>query len=308
MNPDSKIFVAGHKGLVGSAIFRKLKSLGYSNTVTAIHSNLDLTNQADTLSFFKKEKPQYVFLTAAKVGGILANSTYPADFIYNNLMIEANIIHAAYLVGVSKLLFLGSSCIYPKFANQPIREDYLLSGCLEPTNEPYAIAKIAGIKLCQSFNRQYNTKFISAMPSNLYGFNDNFDLETSHVIPAMIRKFHEAKIKSLNKVILWGSGTPRREFLFVDDLADACIFLMEKYNNNEIINVGTGEDFTIKELAIQIKKCTGFEGAVEWDRNKPDGTPRKLLDISKLINLGWSPTTSLSKGIELTYQWYLNNF
>jgi GDP-L-fucose synthase len=308
MVQDSKIYVAGHRGLVGSAILRKLKAEGYTNLITATKQEFDLTRQADTEAFIEKTGPEYIFLAAAKVGGILANTTYPADFIYNNLVIETNLIHAAYAVGVKKLLFLGSSCIYPKFAPQPMKEEFLLTGELEPTNEPYAIAKIAGIKLCQSYNRQYGTNFISVMPTNLYGPNDNFDLETSHVIPAFIRKFHDAKIAlkgSEKPVILWGTGSPRREFLHVDDLADACVFLMTNYNGNEIINVGAGKDITIKELAEMVKDITGYKGDIVWDTSKPDGSPQKLLEVSKLKDTGWEARISLKEGIRMTYDWYL---
>jgi GDP-L-fucose synthase len=304
---SSKIYVAGHKGLVGSAIVRKLTASGYKNILTADKIRLNLIDQRATADFFENEKPDYVFLAAAKVGGILANNNYPADFIYDNTMIESNIIHSSFKTGVKKLLFLGSSCIYPKLANQPIKEEYLLEGKLEPTNEPYAIAKILGIKLCQSFNRQYGTNYISVMPTNLYGYNDNFDLNNSHVLPALIRKFHEAKQNAQESVTLWGTGAPYREFLFVEDLADACVFLMNNYNETEIVNVGTGSDISIKDLAELIKKIIGYKGNIEWDSSKPDGTPKKLLDVSKLSGLGWESTTSLEKGIQLTYNWYLNN-
>jgi len=291
-------------GLVGSAIVRALKKQGYDNLILRTHSELDLLDQKATADFFKKEKPEYVFLAAAKVGGIMANKTYPADFIYQNLQIQNNIIHHSYLNGVKKLLFLGSSCIYPKLARQPIREEHLLTGELEPTNEPYAVAKIAGIKMCQTYNRQYGTNFISVMPTNLYGPNDNFDLENSHVLPAMIRKFHEAKISNQNEVVVWGTGAARREFLHVDDLADACVFLMNNYDNSEVINIGTGEDVSIKELAEMIKKITGFTGEIVWDASKPDGTPRKLLDVSRLHNLGWKHQINLPNGILSTYEFY----
>ena len=310
MVQDSKIYVAGHRGLVGSAILRKLKAEGYTNLITATKQELDLTRQADTEAFIETTRPEYIFLAAAKVGGILANTAYPADFIYNNLVIETNLIHASYAVGVKKLLFLGSSCIYPKFAQQPMKEEFLLTGELEPTNEPYAIAKIAGIKLCQSYNRQYGTNFISVMPTNLYGPNDNFDLETSHVIPAFIRKFHDAKIaleRSEKPVILWGTGSPRREFLHVDDLADACVFLMKNYYGNEIVNVGAGKDITIKELAEMVKEVIGYRGEIVWDTSKPDGTPRKLLDVSKLKDIGWESKISLKEGIRMTYDWYCSS-
>jgi GDP-L-fucose synthase len=311
MPHDACIYVAGHRGLVGSAIVRNLEQAGYNNLLLRPSSELDLTNQADVAAFFQKKRPEYVFLAAAKVGGILANSTYPADFIYANLAIQTNIIHSAYRYGVKRLLFLGSSCIYPKFAPQPMKEEYLLTGPLEPTNEPYAIAKIAGIKMCQSYNRQYGTNFISVMPTNLYGPNDNFDLNTSHVLPALIRKFHEAKASGTKSVIVWGSGSPYREFLHVDDLADACIFLMRSYNVQSdldlglsLINIGTGEDITVKELAEMIKGIIGFEGEIEWDRTKPDGTPKKLLNVSKIKALGWKPKTGLEEGLRKTYEWF----
>lgn len=308
MELSGKIFVAGDKGLVGSAIVRKLNELGYKNILTAAKEELNLINQQAVSDYFNRNKPEYVFLAAAKVGGILANNTYPADFIYDNLMIEANIIHSSYKSGVKKLLFLGSSCIYPKFAEQPIKEDSLLTGLLEPTNEPYAIAKIAGIKLCHAYRRQYGVNFISAMPTNLYGYNDNFDLNNSHVLPALIRKFHEAKINNSPNVTLWGSGTPYREFLFIDDLAEACVFLMKNYSDTEIINIGTGKDITIKELAELVMKIVGYEKEIVWDKEKPDGTPRKLLDVSRIQRLGWNASTSLEEGIRLTYNWYKKKF
>ena len=292
---------------MGSAIKRNLKSKDYNNLVYRTHKELDLTNQQAVNYFFAQEKPEYVFLAAAKVGGILANSMYPAEFIYANLMIEANIIHAAYKYGVKKLLFLGSSCIYPKFASQPLKEEYLLTGELEETNEAYAIAKIAGIRLCKHFNQQYGTNFISVMPTNLYGPNDNFDLETSHVVPALIRKFHEAKIKKESEVIVWGTGNPRREFLHVDDMADACVYLMEKFDANEIgefLNIGVGKDITIKDLAELVKEVVGFEGKIKYDTSKPDGTPQKLLDVGKLNALGWKSKILFREGIERTYEWY----
>ena len=304
MDSLSKIYIAGHRGLVGSAIVRALKKQGYNNFILRTHSELDLLDQKSATDFFKKEKPEYVFLAAAKVGGIMANRTYPADFIYQNLQIQNNIIHHSYLNGVKKLLFLGSSCIYPKLCSQPIKEEYLLTGELEPTNEPYAIAKIAGIKMCPAYNKQYGTDFISVMPTNLYGSGDNFDLENSHVLPALIRKFHEAKINNQNEIVVWGTGAPKREFLHVDDLADACIFLMNNYDNSEIINIGTGEDISIKELAEMIKEITGFTGEINWDASKPDGTPRKLLDVSKLHNLGWKHQINLPDGILSVYEWY----
>ena len=316
MNLNSKIYIAGHKGLVGSAICRKLKSEGYTNLIVRSHQEMDLMRQAEVEAFFESERPEYVFMAAAKVGGILANDTYPAEFIYNNVLMQSNVIHAAYRTSVKKLLFLGSSCIYPRDCPQPMKEEYLLSGKLEPTNEPYAIAKIAGIKMCQAFNRQYETCFISVMPTNLYGPGDSFDLETSHVLPALIRKFHEAKIsdelrvtsdKNKRLVTVWGSGSPRREFLHVDDLADASIFIMNNYDDNKIINIGVGKDISIKELAGLIKDIVGFEGDINFDTSKPDGTPRKLLDVSRLESLGWKSRISLRDGIEQTYRWYLEN-
>ncbi len=341
MNLNSKIYIAGHRGLVGSALVRKLRKQGYKNLVVKTSKELDLRRQAEVDAFFAKEKPEYVFLAAAKVGGILANNTYKAEFIYDNLMIAANVINAAYKSGVKKLLNLGSSCIYPKFAPQPMKEEYLLSGLLEPTNEPYAVAKIAAIKLCRYYNEQYGTNFISVMPTNLYGPGDNFDLETSHVLPALTRKFHLAKLlrnqefdaikKDIKKfpdgfdlnldlnlkkfgitpdfVTLWGSGEPFREFLYVDDLADACIFLMEKYDYRDIgefINIGTGQDIKIKALAILIKSIVGFNGEIQHDLSKPDGTPKKLLDISKMKALGWEAKTGLEEGMRKTYQTYLD--
>jgi GDP-L-fucose synthase len=305
MNKDSKIYVAGHNGMVGSAIVRKLKDLGYTNIVTKSKKELDLTNQFQVSQFFHFEIPEYVFLAAAKVGGIKANDQFRADFIYQNLMIQSNIIKASYDCGVKKLLFLGSSCIYPKFCEQPIKEEYLLTGTLEPTNDAYAIAKIAGIKMCQDFNKQYGTNFISVMPTNLYGPGDNYDLNNSHVLPAMIRKFHEAKLEGKDKVEIWGTGTPKREFLYVDDLADACLFLMNNYNDSEIVNIGTGQDVTIAELAVGIKNIVGFEGKIYFNTEMPDGTPRKLLDVSKLKDLGWEYKTSLIDGIKKTYRDYV---
>ncbi len=307
MNKDSKIYVAGHKGLVGSAITRKLQELGYTNLVFKTIDELDLLDQKATAEFFAAEKPEYVFLAAAKVGGIHANNEYPADFIYQNLQIQNNIIHNAYLNGTKKLLFLGSSCIYPRECPQPIKEEYLLSGPLEKTNDAYAIAKIAGIKMCQSYNKQFGTKFISVMPTNQYGPNDNFDLESSHVLPALLRKLHDAKISNAKEVVMWGTGSPKREFLHVDDTADACIYLMETYDSNEIVNIGTGEDITIKELAEMIKEIVGFEGEIVNDTTKPDGTPRKLLDVSRLHSLGWKHKIPLKDGIKMTYDWFLEN-
>ena len=300
----SRIYVAGHRGLVGSAIHRKLREKGYANIIGRTHKELDLERQTPVESFFQEQRPEYVFLAAARVGGIWANNTLPADFIYSNIMVQTNIIHSAYRTGVRKLLFLGSSCIYPKHCPQPMEEKYLLAGPLEPTNEPYAVAKIAGIKTCQSYNRQYGTNYISVMPTNLYGPNDNFDLETSHVIPALIRKFHEAKIRSNPSVTIWGTGTPKREFLHVDDLADACIFLMNHYDESDIINIGCGKDISIAELALLVKDIAGYTGNIEYDTQKPDGTPLKLLDVGKLRRLGWKPKISLEEGIKKTYEWY----
>lgn len=307
MKKDSLIYVAGHNGLVGSAIVRELNKKGYKNILTRTRQELDLLDSSAVKNFFEKEKPEYVFLSAAKVGGIVANSTFPAEFIYQNLVIQNNIIHNAYLSKVKKLLFLGSSCIYPKLAKQPIKEEYLLTGTLEETNDAYAIAKIAGIKMCQSYNKQYGTNFISTMPTNLYGKGDNFDLQTSHVIPAMIRKFDDAKNSKAKEVVLWGSGKPKREFLYVDDLAEACVFLMNNYAGSEIINVGTGTDLTIKSLAELIKKIVGFDGKIVWDKTKPDGTPRKLLNVKKINKLGWTAKTGLETGIKKTYLEYKKN-
>jgi len=304
MNKDSKVYVAGHQGLVGSALVRHLEAQGFSNIVTRTRTELDLTNQVQVSSFFETERPEYVFLAAAKVGGILANKSRPAEFIHQNLVIQDNIIHASYATGVKKLLFLGSSCIYPKFAPQPIKEEYFLTGELEPTNKAYAIAKIAGIIQCQSYNEQYGTNFISVMPTNLYGPNDNYDLESSHVLPALIRKFHEAKQSNSESVTLWGTGSASREFLHVDDLANACLFLMQEYSGSEIINIGTGEDLPIKELAELVRSIVGYEGAIEWDSSKPDGTPRKLLDVSKLHGLGWKHSITLDEGVGATYAVY----
>jgi GDP-L-fucose synthase len=307
MNLSSKIYVAGHLGLAGSAITRNLQKQGYTNLIFRTLEELDLMDQRTTADFFAKEKPEYVFLAAAKVGGIKANEDYPADFIYQNLQIQNNIIHNAYLNKVKKLLFLGSSCIYPRDCAQPIKEEYFMTGPLEKTNDAYAIAKIAGIKMCQSYNKQYGTKYIAVMPTNLYGPNDNFDLESSHVLPALLRKFHEAKIKGEKEVIMWGTGSPKREFLHVDDLADACVFLMNTYDGNEILNIGTGEDISIKELAKLIKKTVGFEREITSDTTKSDGTPRKLLDVSRLHSLGWKHKTNLEDGIKITYKWFLKN-
>lgn len=299
--------MAGHKGMVGSAIVRRLKADGYNNLILRSSSELDLRNQAAVNSFFETEKPEYVFLAAAKVGGIKANNTYRAEFIYNNLAIEANIIYAAYHSQVKKLLFLGSSCIYPKLAPQPLKEDYLLTGALEPTNEPYAIAKIAGIKMCEAFRLQYGCNFISAMPTNLYGPNDNYDLNNSHVLPALIRKFHEAKTGNQPEVEIWGTGKPFREFLHVDDLADACVFLMLNYNEAQFVNVGTGRDISIADLALLVKEVVGYTGSIKFDASKPDGTPRKLLDVSRLNALGWNYKIELKDGISLTYNSWLEN-
>jgi len=304
MEKDAKIYVAGHGGLVGSAIMKKLKKEGYDNLVYRTSSELDLRRQEKVEEFFEEEKPEYVILAAAKVGGIQANDTYSAEFLYDNLMIESNVIDASYKNDVKKLLFLGSSCIYPKFADQPMKEDYLLSGKLESTNEGYAVAKITGIKLCEHYNKQYDTNFISAMPTNLYGPNDNFDLETSHVLPALIRKFHEAKVNDEDEVVIWGTGKPRREFLHVDDLADSLLFLMNNYNGDQFVNIGVGKDISILELAELVKEVVGFKGEIIKDLSKPDGTPRKLLDVSRLNNLGWKAKINLKKGIEDTYEWF----
>lgn len=307
MEKNAKIYVAGHNGLVGSALIRKLKAYGYTSIITRTFAQLDLRNQQDVFNFFAEEKPEYVFLAAAKVGGIKANSDFPAQFIYDNLMIEANIIHAAHLSRVKKLLFLGSSCIYPRECAQPIKEEYLMTGPLEPTNDAYALAKISGIYLCKAYNKQYGTNFISCMPTNLYGPCDNFDLENSHVLPALLSKIYTAKKEGKAEFVVWGTGTPMREFLYVDDLADALIFLMNNYNGNEHINVGTGQDVTILELVQMIKKVVGYEGSIVWDSSKPDGTPRKLLNVDKLNSLGWKAQTSLQAGIEKTLQWCLEN-
>ena len=305
----SKIYISGHRGMVGSAIKRNLEARGYTNIITRNRSELDLTNQQAVNIFFETEKPEYVFLAAAKVGGILANSTYPAEFIYNNLMIEANVIHAAYTNGVKKLLFLGSSCIYPGLAPQPLKEEYLLTGELEITNEAYAVAKIAGIRMCKHYNQQYGTNFISVMPTNLYGPNDNYDLETSHVIAALIRKFHEAKLNNAPRVVVWGTGSPKREFLYVDDMADACVYLMENYDTSDIgefVNIGVGEDVTIRELAELIKDIMRYSGEIVYDTTKPDGAPQKLLDVSRLHKLGWKAKISLRDGIKQAYEWYVS--
>ena len=307
MELNSKIYVAGHRGMVGSAIVRALEGSGYKNILTALHSELDLLDQRAVSEFFAKEQPDYVFLAAAKVGGIMANATYPADFLYENLMIEANIINNAYINNVKKLLFLGSSCIYPKMAEQPIKEEALLTGALEATNEAYAIAKIAGLKLCEMYNRQYGTNYISVMPTNLYGPNDNFDLENSHVLPALIRKFHEAKVNNSDKVIVWGTGTPVREFLYADDLADACVYLMQNYDQNKIVNIGTGRGLTIRELAEKVQKVVGYQGRITFDTSKPDGTPVKVNDVSYLTSLGWTAKVSIDDGLKKAYDWYAKN-
>ena len=318
MNKDAKIYVAGHRGLVGSAIVRRLVADGYRNLVLKTRHELDLLDQEAVAAFFAAQRPEYVFLAAAKVGGIYANSTYPAEFIHDNLVIQNNLIHSAYLAGVKRLLFLGSSCIYPKLAPQPIDEEALLSGALEPTNEPYAIAKIAGIKMCESYNRQYGVQFFSVMPTNLYGPGDNFDLQNSHVLPALIRRFHDAAQTGANEVVVWGSGTPRREFLHVDDMADACVFVMGladetvreqflNYPSPSFVNVGSGTDVTIRELAETVKAVVGFQGKLVFDAGKPDGTPRKLLDVSRLTRLGWTARIGLEKGVAETYAWFLEN-
>jgi GDP-L-fucose synthase len=312
---SKKIYLAGHNGMVGSAIFRELTKSGYNNIVTKSLDELDLRNQSEVNSFFENEKPEVVIIAAAKVGGILANNTYRAEFLYDNLMIEANLIHASYLNNAEKVIFLGSSCIYPKLAPQPLKEEYLLSDYLEYTNEPYAIAKIAGIKLCESYYKQYGSNFLSLMPTNLYGFNDNFNLQTSHVLPALIRKFHEAKTSDSESVTIWGTGSPKREFLFVDDLAEAVKFTLENIEAKSLydleisqLNVGTGEDLTISELADTIKKIVGFEGSIIYDSTKPDGTPRKLMDVSRINNMGWKHKTNLEEGIKKTYEWFLENY
>jgi GDP-L-fucose synthase len=318
MDKGAKIYVAGHRGLVGSAIVRKIQTEGYANLILRTSKELDLRNPTAVAEFFAEEKPEYVFLAAAKVGGIVANNSYPADFIYDNLMIQSNVIHQGYLSGVERLLFLGSSCIYPKLAPQPLKEEYLLTGPLEPTNDAYAVAKIAGITMCRSYNRQHGTRFLAAMPTNLYGPGDNFDLEKSHVLPALIRKFHEAKETGAEAVTIWGTGSPYREFLHVDDLADACLFLMnlpeDRYSSlltlhssPALINIGSGEEVTIHELALLVKEAVGFEGPLVFDTTKPDGTPRKLCDVSKLHGLGWRHRTPLREGIQATFTWYLNN-
>jgi len=304
MDKSSKIYIAGHRGMVGSAIFRKLKKEGYTNIIYRTSSELDLKDQVAVSDFFINEKPEYVFLAAAKVGGIVANNTYKAEFIYDNIMIQSNVIHNSYLAGVKKLMFLGSSCIYPKLAPQPLKEDYLLTGLLEPTNEPYAIAKITGIKMCDAYRDQYGCNFISVMPTNLYGPNDNYDLQNSHVLPALIRKFHEAKLENRDVVEIWGTGSPKREFLHADDLADACYFLMHNYNEPGLVNIGTGEDISIKDLALLIKEIVGFEGELHFDTSRPDGTPRKLMDVQKLNAMGFKYKISLKEGIRSVYAEY----
>ncbi|MBU1691821.1 MAG: GDP-L-fucose synthase [Gammaproteobacteria bacterium] len=311
MQSSDKIYVAGHRGLVGSALMRRLEKGGYSNIVTRTHAELDLKDQRAVTEFFAQEKPVHVFLAAAKVGGIVANNTYPADFIYQNLMIQSNVIHAAYSNGVKKLLFLGSSCIYPKFAPQPMKEEHLLTGVLEPTNEPYAVAKIAGIKMCGAYNRQYGTNFMSVMPTNLYGLGDNYDLQNSHVMPALIRKMHEAKTRGDAQVSVWGSGTPRREFLYGDDMADACVFLMENRDAKDVgefVNIGVGEDITIRELAERVAKVVDFQGELVFDSSKPDGTPQKLLDVTHLNKLGWRAKTAMDEGIGKAYQDFMQRY
>jgi len=302
MDKNSKIYVAGHRGMVGSAIVRRLQQDGFTNIITRNSSELNLTDQVSVATFFQQTKPEYVFLAAAKVGGIHANNIYRAQFIYENLMIESNVIHHSYLNNVKKLIFLGSSCIYPKFAEQPLKEESLLTGLLEPTNEPYAIAKIAGIKLCEAYRSQYGCNYISVMPTNLYGPNDNYDLNNSHVLPALIRKFHTAKVQNESSVEIWGTGTPKREFLHVDDLADACFYLMQNYNQEDFVNVGVGEDISIKDLALMVKEITGYEGELKFNTDKPDGTPRKLMDVSKLNNLGWKAKINLKDGITAVYK------
>jgi len=306
LEKDGKIYIAGHRGMVGSALKRELERRGFRNFLVRTSTELDLRSQQAVSAFFESEKPDYVFLAAAKVGGIVANNTYRADFLYDNLAIQNNVIHQSAIHKVKKLMFLGSSCIYPKLAPQPLKEEYLLTGKLEPTNEPYAIAKIAGIKLCEAYRDQYGCNFISVMPTNLYGINDNYHLENSHVLPALIRRFHEAKNAKLPNVTLWGTGNPKREFLFADDLAEACFFLMENYHDREFINIGTGEDLSILELAIIIKDIIGYQGEILFDHDKPDGTPRKLMDVSKMKALGWKPKTSLKEGIKIAYQDFIN--
>lgn len=306
MDKQAKIYIAGHKGMVGSAIYRKLVKEGFTNFVTRSSSELDLRNQQQVSDFFAQEKPDYVFLAAAKVGGIIANNTYRADFLYDNLQIQNNVIHSSYVNEVKKLMFLGSSCIYPKMAPQPLKEEYLLTGTLEPTNEPYAIAKIAGIKMCDAYRDQYGCNYISVMPTNLYGLNDNYHPQNSHVLPALIRRFHEAKEQNAVEVVIWGTGSPKREFLFADDLAEACYYLMQNYNEPGLVNIGTGEDLSIKDLALLIKQIIGYTGEIKFDTTKPDGTPRKLMDVTKLTNAGWKYHTTLEQGIALAYQDFLS--
>jgi GDP-L-fucose synthase len=306
MDKNAKIYIAGHRGMVGSAIYRKLEKEGFTNFVTRTSDTLDLRNQQAVTDFFETEKPEYVFLAAAKVGGIVANNTYRAEFLYDNLQIQNNIIHNAYLTGVKKLMFLGSSCIYPKLAPQPLKEEYLLTGLLEPTNEPYAIAKIAGIKMCDAYRDQYGCNFISVMPTNLYGYNDNYHPQNSHVLPALIRRFHEAKEQGAASVTIWGTGSPKREFLFADDLAEACYYLMQTYDEPGFVNIGTGEDLPIKDLALLIKNIVGYQGEINFDTSKPDGTPRKLMDVSKLHSKGWKHHTTLQEGITLAYHDFLS--
>jgi len=305
MDKSAKIYIAGHRGMVGSAIHRKLQKEGFSNFITRTSDTLDLRSQQQTTDFFAQEKPDYVFLAAAKVGGIVANNTYRAEFLYDNLQIQNNVIHNAYLTGVKKLMFLGSSCIYPKMAPQPLKEEYLLTGLLEPTNEPYAIAKIAGIKMCDAYRAQYGCNFISVMPTNLYGYNDNYHPQNSHVLPALIRRFHEAKEQGLPDVTIWGTGSPMREFLFADDLAEACYYLMQNYDEEGLVNIGTGHDISIKDLAMLIKDVIGYSGEIKFDTTKPDGTPRKLMDVSKLHGKGWKHTVELPEGIKMAYEDFL---
>lgn len=307
MDKNSKIYIAGHRGMVGSAIYRKLEQEGFTNIITRVSADLDLRSQQQVADFFASEKPDYVFLAAAKVGGIIANNIYRAEFLYDNLQIQNNVIHSSYVNGVKKLMFLGSSCIYPKFAPQPLKEEYLLTGLLEETNEAYAISKIAGIEMCDAYRIQYGCNYISVMPTNLYGYNDNYHPQNSHVLPALIRRFHEAKEQNAETVIIWGSGTPKREFLFADDLADACYYLMQNYDEPGLINIGTGKDLTIRELALLIKGIIGYKGQIQFDTTKPDGTPRKLMDVSKLHSKGWKHTISLEQGIKLAYQDFLAN-
>jgi GDP-L-fucose synthase len=306
MEKEASIYIAGHRGMVGSAIHRKLTKEGYNNIITTTSAEVDLRSQQQTADFFAAQKPDYVFLAAAKVGGIVANNTYRAEFLYDNLQIQNNVIHSSYLNGVKKLMFLGSSCIYPKLAQQPLKEEYLLTGLLEQTNEPYAIAKIAGIKMCDAYRAQYGCNFISVMPTNLYGYNDNYHPENSHVLPALIRRFHEAKTNGLPSVTIWGTGTPKREFLFADDLAEACFYLMQNYNEEGLVNIGTGEDISIKDLALLVKNIIAFDGDIIFDTSKPDGTPRKLMDVSKLHSKGWKHTIELEEGIHMAYQDFLS--